>query len=265
MKEQIVTSLGQLIDISTPSEPDSESGRLRDNSIYRGMPRKDWRLFTSLDRLGGLSPAHTKTHLEEHILRNFLRHARPFLKESGNLWELMVTAEHHGVPTRLLDWTHSPLIAAHFATRRETLNEDLIIWKLDWKTMHERFGLRPVAFLVTDLDRLLQDKGCEEPWQFLNRPPKEKFVCMLEPPSVSDRLVAQSGAFTLASIKSKSLDELLVEQGIGDVLTRLIIPREKAQYIRDQLDLCTINESRLFPGLDGLAADLKRYYASNGV
>ncbi|MGV3773541.1 MAG: FRG domain-containing protein, partial [Verrucomicrobiales bacterium] len=117
MKHLIVKSLGDLIDIATPNEPDPVSGRLRDNSVYRGMACKDWRLITSLDRLGGTNPPHTKTHLEEHILRNFLRHARPFISNSSNLWELMVVAEHHGVPTRLLDWTHSPLIAAHFATR----------------------------------------------------------------------------------------------------------------------------------------------------
>lgn len=74
-----VNSLGELFDRCTPNEPDPASGRLRDNSVYRGVPQANARLLTSLDRLGGSEPAHTKAHLEEHLLRNFLRYGNPFL------------------------------------------------------------------------------------------------------------------------------------------------------------------------------------------
>jgi hypothetical protein len=67
--------------------------------VFRGSKRADWALLTSLDRLGGTNPPHGKQHLEEHILRNFIRYSRPHLQQQpANEWELLVTAQHHGLP-----------------------------------------------------------------------------------------------------------------------------------------------------------------------
>ena len=265
--EIVVHSLGELVDRATPNEPDQVSGRLRDTSVYRGMSDASGRLLTSLDRLSGAAHPHGKANLETHILRNFLRYGRPFLEAAQqNLWELMVVAEHHGLPTRLLDWTHSPIVAAHFATLAPT-ESDRVIWKLNWRRVHERFGLRPFTFLVEDLDAMLAERGFEEAWRFLGaRIDQERsFACLLDPPAVTGRIAVQSGAFTLCSTKDKALDVFLAECGLGEALTRFIIPKERAGYIRDQLDLCTVDERRLFPGLDGIAAELRRYYSSTGA
>jgi hypothetical protein len=263
VKQVIVQSLGELLDRTTPRTLDPASGRLRDSSIYRGVDNNDTRLLTSLDRLGGVERPHSKAHLEEHLLRNFIRYAQPFLKNhQNNFWAMVVTAEHHGLPTRLLDWTHSPLVAAHFATLPETAEVDRVIWQLNWKLVHERLKLKPVAFLVGDLDELLEQHGFKNPWDFLNSKIKKNFVCLLEPPAVTERLAVQSGAFTLSSAKDRPLDALLSEAGLEEALTRFIIPAQKVSFIRDQLDLATISERRLFPGLDGIAAELRRYYSA---
>jgi hypothetical protein len=262
-----VRSLGELIDKTTPNEPDRASGRLRDCSVYRGVAVKDGRLLTSLDRLGGSEPPHSKAHLEEHLLRNFLRYGKQFLPEKReNLWETMVIAEHHGLPTRLLDWTHSPLVAAHFATLAAKPKTDRVIWSLNWKRVHERYGLRDVVFLVDDLDALLRERGIASGWELLNAKPRpeQQLVCLLEPPAITERLAVQAGAFTFSTDKTKALDQMLADAGLQDALTRWVIRAENADYVRDQLDLCTFDERRLFPGLDGVAAELRRYYASSG-
>jgi hypothetical protein len=49
-----------------------------------------------------------------------------------------------------------------------------------------------------------------------------------------------------------------------DAVSQFVIPAERVNYIRDQLDLCTVDERRLFPGLDGIAAELRRYYSASG-
>ena len=79
-----VCSLGELIDRMTPAEPDPVTGRRRDSGVYRGAGNASWSLFTSLDRLGGIDPPHTKCGLEEHILRNFVRYSRPHFEHPRN-------------------------------------------------------------------------------------------------------------------------------------------------------------------------------------
>ena len=83
--EVSVKSLGQLIDWVTPDVPSSETGHWRTGCVYHGSGDAEWPLLTSLDRLGGLTPPHTKAHLEAHILRHFLRYARPYLSALNSM------------------------------------------------------------------------------------------------------------------------------------------------------------------------------------
>ncbi|HVL39668.1 MAG TPA: hypothetical protein VM328_09800, partial [Fimbriimonadaceae bacterium] len=67
--------------------------------------------------------------------------------------------------------------------------------------------------------------------------------------------------FMISSDKTRPIDEFLMEEGLGEALTRYVIPKEAVARVRDQLDLCAIDERRLFPDLDGLAAQMRRYYS----
>jgi hypothetical protein len=260
-----VSTLGELLDQCTPKERDPVSGRIRSYSVYRGACCEEGRLLTALDRLGGIDPPHSKSHLEEHLLRNFIRYARPFLKHADD-WEMVVSAQHHGLPTRLLDWTYSPLIAAHFATLNSAPSSaDRVIWKLDWRVLHEHLGLKPLAFLVSDLDELLEQKGYRGAWDLFNaKGDSEIFVCMFEPPALDQRIMAQGAAFTLTSNKALSFDQIIQQQKIPHCLSKIIIPGVCAEMVRDQLDMCNVDERHLFPGIDGVAAQLKRYYSASG-
>jgi len=261
VREVEVRSLGELIDQVTPSEPDAITGRRRDTSVYHGAPDADRHLLTSLDRLGGVNPPHTKVGLEEHILRNFARYSRPFVHQATNEWELMVAAQHHGVPTRLLDWTYSPLVAAHFATRG-TLARDRAIWQLDWMKVHRHFGFPELALLIHDLAEFVGRRGEFTPWRLIDEGDGEKpFACMLEPPTLDTRISAQAAVFTLCSDTSGPFDEFLARHGLLDALCRFVIPKDASSFVRDQLDIVGMDERRLFPDLDGVAAQLRRYYS----
>jgi hypothetical protein len=256
-----VHTLGELLDQVTPRRPDSRTGRRRDTGIYRGTSDAGRPLYTSLDRLGGSEPAHTKVELEEHILRNFVRYSRPYLPaQPGSDWELLVTAQHHGVPTRLLDWTYSPLVATFFATRDERSREDRAIWRLDWQRVHRAFGFPELAMLTDDLEAQLGGEERLTPWRLFERADGPHFACMLEPPSIDARIVAQAAVFTLCSSTREPFDAFLERHDLADALTKLVIPRDEVDRFRDQLDLASVDERRLFPDLDGVAAALRRYY-----
>jgi hypothetical protein len=260
--EVTVTSLGDLIDKVTPTEPDPRTGRRRDNVVYRGEGDARSPLLTSLDKLGGARSPHTKADLEDHILRNFIRYSRPYFSTPPvNDWEVLVSAQHHGLPTRLLDWTYSPLVAAHFATLQGEVDSDRVVWRLDWKSVHRCFKLPELALLIQDLERILGEDRPMTPWVLFSGAGAKQFACMLEPPSLNPRIVAQSATFTLCSDKRTSFDRFLEAHGLGSALTRFIIPARETARFRDQLDLVSVDERRLFPDLDGVAAEMRRYYS----
>src|SRR5687768_11156828 len=246
----VVHSLGEFLDGVTPAKPDEQTGRRRDTGVYHGAANAARPLLTSLDRLGGVNPPHTKADLEEHVLRNFIRYSRPHLDEAKphNDWELLIAAQHHGVPTRLLDWTYSPLVAAFFATRpaRDADNNDRAVWRLDWQRVHKHFKFPPLALLTEDLDALSGESKPFTPWKLFAAKNGHPFACMIEPPSLDARIVAQAATFTLSSSTSQSFDAFLEAQGLRDALTKYVIPGPDVARVRDQLDLVGIDERRLF-------------------
>jgi hypothetical protein len=263
VREVAIRSLGEFVDRVTPEAPDPRIGRRRDTGIYRGASDADAPLLTSLDRLGGTEPPHAKADLEEHILRNYVRYSRPYLGREGiDDWEHLISAQHHGVPTRLLDWTYSPLVAAFFATRPLLPERDRVVWRLDWMQVHEKFGFPALAMLTSDLDAMFGMEGHFTPWRLFARSPDEPpFACLLEPPSLDQRIVVQAAAFTLCSDKTRAFDEFLARQGLASALMRFVIPAAEVGRLRDQLDLVGVDERRLFPDLDGVADAIQRYYA----
>ena len=259
-----IHSLGQLVDRVTPPEPDAVTGRRRDTGVYRGSFEASVPLLTSLDRLGGVHPPHSKADLEEHILRNFIRYSRPHLgTEPVNDWEQLVSAQHHGLPTRLLDWTYSPLVATFFATRpvRGGEERDRAIWRLDWKHLHDKFDFPALSLLIKDLDELFGKDGHFTPWALMRRGAQRDFACLLEPPSLDQRIVTQAAVFTLCSDKARPFDVFLEAHGLAGALTKFVVPAGEVALFRDQLDLVGVDERRLFPDLDGVAAAIRRYYA----
>lgn len=261
IRDVVVTTLGELIDKVTPPEPDPQTGRRRDTGIYRGSAASTRTLLTSLDRLG--ARPHEKRGLEAHILRNYARQSRPHIDSAADDWELLFSAQHHGVPTRLLDWTYSPLVAAHFATAMPSRADDRAIWRLDWRAVHQRFGFPELALFTRDLDGALNEgRGTLTPWTLFERQFGDReFACMVEPPSLDARIVAQSAVFTFMSDTTCSFEAFLERHGLASALTRFVIPANEVPCVRDQLDLVGMDERRLFPDLDGVAEGLRRYYS----
>jgi hypothetical protein len=105
-----------------------ELGLHRSNHAFRGRWDAADDLGTSLRRLGGNSAT-----LEGHLLRSFRKYAARDAVPLDSLWNWLALGQHHGLPTRLLDWTYSPYVALHFATaKREHYDRDGAVWMVDY-------------------------------------------------------------------------------------------------------------------------------------
>ena len=233
--------------------------RFRSRFAYRGMPDRKYDLTTSLMRLGGVYD-----RVEAHLLRNFTKYARRTQLPDATPWHWLALAQHHGLPTRMLDWTFSPYVALHFATtieRDAEIAADAIVWIVDYVRTNTGVpdGLQAIlreedADVFTS-EMLMREANSLEAF---DRLAPEPFVIFFEPPSLDDRIVNQAALFSLMSSPSARLDHWLADRPA--VYRRIIIPAALKREVRDKLDQANITERVLLPGLDGLCRWMRRYY-----
>ncbi len=235
-----------------------EIGRFRSRFAFRGLSDSSYRLETTLIRLGG-----QYAELERHMLRNFKKYAHRSVVERDSLWHWLSLAQHHGLPTRLLDWTYSPFIAMHFATANiEKFDTDGVIWAVNYVKAHEMLPrkikekLEKEGANVLTVDFLLEEINSLHELDVVS---DEKVAIFFEPPSIDDRIVNQYAFCSVMSDPCMVLDDWLTTYPW--IARKIIIPAALKWEIRDKLDQSNINERVLFPGLDGLSSWLKRHYS----
>ena len=238
----------------------AEIRRFRSNFVYRGMGDSAADLRTGLMKLGG--PAR---EYEFHLLRNFKKYARRReASQQESVWNWLAVAQHHGLPSRLLDWSYSPYVALHFATEElHMYDHDAAIWAVNYVEVHKHLPdklrrtlseERSNAFTIEMLDSAVHSLN------ELEKLSKQDFAVFLEPPSLDERIVNQFSIFSLMSSPEARLDVWL-EKDHPELVRRIVIPSALKWEARDKLDQANITERVLFPGMDGLAKWLKRHYA----
>jgi hypothetical protein len=232
--------------------------RFRSDYAYRGMCDAEADLTTTLMRLGG-----NFYELEAHLLRNFKKYARQGSVAQDSVWDWLALAQHHGLPTRLLDWTYSPYVALHFATDSpDTFDRDGVIWCVNYVRVHELLPKKLRAILGRERSNAFTVEMLAEGAKSLRDLEKlapRDFAFFVEPPSLDARIVNQFALFSMMSSPSARLDEWLARQK-QPLVRRIVIPARLKWEIRDKLDQANITERVLFPGLDGLGRWLKRHY-----
>lgn len=116
---------------------DSRIKRFRPPYVYRRLEKPEYNLTTTLQRLGSGNDQWIPK-LEYHLLRSLKKYAHRDIVEVDSDWHWLTMGQHHGLATRLLDWTYSPLVALHFATaNKEHFNVSAKIWMVDMIKIHE--------------------------------------------------------------------------------------------------------------------------------
>jgi hypothetical protein len=231
--------------------------RFRSPYAFRGVPEASHALETSLRRLGG-----DFARMERHLLRNFRKYAHRSVEEDFT-WYWLALAKHHGLPTRLLDWSFSPFVAMHFVTANtQKFDQDGAIWALNYIQVHQQLPQALKQQLINEgsvvftVEMLLDVARGLEAFDALA---SSDFVLFFEPPSIDERIVNQFALFSMMSSATAELDEWLLNH--PTVYRKIVIPAGLKWEIRDKLDQANITERVLFPGLDGLSSWLKRQYS----
>ena len=153
-------------------------------------------------------------------------------------WQWLAVAQHYGLPTRLLDWSRSPLVALYFAVSHGDGSEPSSVYAYDWGPVGREVGtIDPAA------------EPLRSPLDYADE------IGRFAPPIISKRMAEQEGVFTIQGNPLRAIDEVA-----GDRLQRHEIePGERDGVLIDLFRL-GISASSLFRDLPGLAETLRWVY-----
>ena len=239
-----VSSVEELVPLLSDQAYRPGLKRNRSNYVYRGMPNVEYKMVTTLRR----NCKELERVLEPAILKNFAKYAvieDPSVAHS--VWRQMILGQHHGLPTRLLDWTHSALVALHFSTCEENLEameaHDGVIWRIDIDELHDLLPEKYQAIMrankaeVFSVDMLTQASadlaGYDEDMG-------DHAMVVLEPPSINQRIVNQYAFFTVMPLGMEDLEAFL--EKYTEHTRKYVIDRKLRWRIRDMLDALNMSE-----------------------
>ncbi len=221
MNEITVTSWTHLQDELFEDSWNAELGRFRSRFAFRGLSDKNYRLRTTLTRLGG-----PYVSLEQHLLRNFKKYARRTVVEQDSIWHWLSVAQHYGLPTRLLDWTYSPYVALHFATANiDRFNVDGVIWAVNYLKTHQKLPHKLYAKLEAEGANVFTGEmlsAAIATLQDLKLLECDDFALFFEPPSIDDRITNQFAFFSVQPDSTRVFDDWLTLH--PELWRKIIIP-----------------------------------------
>lgn len=197
---------------------------LEETYFYRGLSNaEDFKLIPSAGRYG-IKDKDNQVQFERFMLEDFKRKASlNILTKPTTTLEWMFLAQHHGLPTRLMDWTYNPLVALHFAIENDYDKDCAIFLSYPSKgiladSVSDPFIFQETYHVVPNLDHV--------------------------------RYQNQNGLFTIHPDPN--------EEDLSKVMKKWIIPKTFKSSMRWKLRKLGITKSLLFPGLDSVAYDIKQ-------
>ena len=191
--------------------------------VYRGQRSLEWPLTPKIGRYKKLKSSDPLRE-ERTVLRFFKERAIAHLQfQPAGDWDWLALAQHHGLPTRLLDWSRNPLVAAYFAVE-ENHDADSVV-----------YAFRDNTFI--DIQTNADPFSCTTVGRFL-------------PQHISPRIVAQTGVFT-------AHPDIHADMCTDRRIVRIIIRKEFRQAFKSMLYKYGIHRAALFPDLDGLAKHIE--------
>jgi hypothetical protein len=209
--------------------------------LFRGQRDPAWNLESSLERASRRC-GEPIDQFERTIVREFQRHAHTLVKhvpkDTNGFVEWLALMQHHGAPTRFLDFTTSFWIALYFAY--EDSDSDCAVWALDNTTLGDR--------AADDFNLILKENietgryRCDKLYQDV-------------PFFTNERLAIQKGTFVFSLNVQRPFHDVFVAN--EKVFKKVIVSKDLFPKIRRRLNDFNCNSRVLFPGIDGYARYFK--------
>lgn len=196
---------------------------------YRGQSDSNWKLIPKAGR-----PEYT-TQNDSTIFKQWKRRARFYIKqEKLDDWELLSIAQHTGLPTRFLDWSHNPMVALFFSCFENMDNDGAV------------YMFPPENYVIAETGDPFNQK---------------KEILFYQPITSNERMANQFGYFSVHKNPGKEFD---MTSTIG-VLEKIIIPSDLKKDLILMLNQYGINFLTLFPDLEGLSKHLSWFYQLDNI
>lgn len=222
------------------------------NLWFRGHSNVAWKITPQILRPDFDTIAHQSgsylNDYEQTLYKQYKIRANFIIDQNLSGVDKYFEAQHHGLPTRLLDWTTNPLVALFFVVSAEVKNDGALY------TMFSRSDFdngKPEDVLYQN-DTIVKE-AIEAVFNGEKSKNKYNYPLRIIPNTRNGRLLNQSSRFTFHLDQHKELDSL-----VGICIYKYVIPKEYKNQITEELSMLNINLSTIFPDIDNVIKELKR-------
>jgi FRG domain len=238
---------------------------LSENWAFRGQGDAIWALQNAIERTDFI---HFRNGIEAEFLAEFQRGARNYLTKDQipeHIIEWLALMQHHGAPTRLLDFTKSPFIASYFAFEHCIPNPDykVAVWAININYLRKK-SVEVLSQQFAEELELTNNLINEEVFEKIFYSNKLNLVFPVEPFRMNRRYSLQQSIFvSTGTSEAPFMSQLsFLEEAMSQAVIKIEMPAVLQKEVLRNLQRMNLNRASLFPDLDGYAASLKLRYNS---
>jgi hypothetical protein len=230
----------------------------------------------SFERISSEQKLNQRKNRERRLIDSFKKYSHGLIENMESDWNLLLIAQHHHLPTRLLDWTLSPLVALFFASEEiapqkgssckncsKNIEPDGVIWCVSRNQTNKKLtGLLKTILKkngTAQFDINMLNKYFNPIDKLENPKIDKKSIIWFEPPAADQRIINQFAYFSIMPSVNSKITTVLSDY--GTMYWKVEVPAKMKKKIREKLYLYNISDRTMYPGLDGIARWQHQYYS----